>query len=367
MVNYMRALAGRIGHYTKLADMSMKILRYSIEENDPEINWKVMGEDKSDIVDMYNKVMKKKKGIKGNLQENFLAPPFTILDTKQQYWVERKNIWLSKGLKGELGRELEVGGQYRTSYGQLEKDKGSATGGYKVNGKTAVSPFDPVLSELNYYWFCTNKNRKILDPFAGGPSRGVVAEYIGFNYTGIELREEQVIANKENSKIFGVEPNWIIGDSNIIIDSLNKEYDMIFTCPPYYNLEVYSKLNGELSSASSYQQFIDMYSSILHKSVSKLKDDRFACIVIENIRDKKTGKILNLVGDTISIMENCGMIFYNDIILSTPIGSAPTRSGNHMREGRKVERVHQNVLVFFKGNPKNIKNNYGKIKLRDIK
>lgn len=32
----------------------------------------------------------------------------------------------------------------------------------------------------------------ILDPFAGGSVRGIVANFLGFNYTGLELRPEQV-------------------------------------------------------------------------------------------------------------------------------------------------------------------------------
>ena len=39
------------------------------------------------------------------LSERFIVPPFSVLDTKQGYWQDRKNWWLSLGIKSELGRD----------------------------------------------------------------------------------------------------------------------------------------------------------------------------------------------------------------------------------------------------------------------
>ena len=38
------------------------------------------------------------------LQDRFGVPPFSVLDTRQGYWQERKRHWLSLGIKSELGR-----------------------------------------------------------------------------------------------------------------------------------------------------------------------------------------------------------------------------------------------------------------------
>jgi hypothetical protein len=40
----------------------------------------------------------------GKLAEMFGAPPFSILDTRQGYWQERKRAWLSLAIPSELGR-----------------------------------------------------------------------------------------------------------------------------------------------------------------------------------------------------------------------------------------------------------------------
>ena len=39
-----------------------------------------------------------------SLQEVFIVPPFSVLDTRAGYWQERKRAWLAKGIKSEEGR-----------------------------------------------------------------------------------------------------------------------------------------------------------------------------------------------------------------------------------------------------------------------
>ncbi len=46
-----------------------------------------------------------------------------------------------------------------------------------------------------YRWFCP-PGGMVLDPFAGGSVRGIVAAVLGRDYTGIDLRQEQVEANE---------------------------------------------------------------------------------------------------------------------------------------------------------------------------
>ena len=52
-------------------------------------------------VDLFGDPIKPKQGI---IQERFVFPPFSILDTRQGEWQERRRQWLSMGIKSELGR-----------------------------------------------------------------------------------------------------------------------------------------------------------------------------------------------------------------------------------------------------------------------
>jgi len=152
-------------------------------------------------------------------------------------------------------------------------------------------------------------------------------------------------------------PKWVVGDSNKVLDGLIEKgvkYDFIFTCPPYGNLEVYSDLEGDISNIQSYDKFLEAYSSIIHKACHCLRQNRFACFVVANYRDKK-GFYHDFVGDTIRAFEECGVRFYNELILVTPPGSLPVRAGRIFSSTRKVGKMHQNVLVFYKGKVKKIK------------
>ena len=54
------------------------------------------------------------------------------------------------------------------------------------------------------------------------------------------------------------------------------------------------------------------------------------------------------------------MPLYNEIILVETGASTAMRAGRYM-ESRKVAKMHQNILVFYKGKTKDIKNNFKKI------
>jgi hypothetical protein len=260
--------------------------------------------------------------------------PFSILDTRTKDWKERKTWWINNHqIKSELGREDT---ESKTMFWDTESN---------------VSIFDPMLCELMYNWFTPNDG-KILDPFAGGSVRGIVAEELGFNYTGVDISETQIKANKLQSE----KPNWIIGDSRKVIPTLNDEYDFIFTCPPYHDLEIYSDNPRDISNMP-YNRFLTSLNSILHHSVDKLKDNRFVGIVISEIREQSTtrnykiGKYKGFVPSVIQMCEEMGLSFYNDIILYNSQHQASRVAKTYFERNRKVASVHQNVLIFVKGNP----------------
>ena len=284
------------------------------------------------------------------LSERFIIPPFSVLDTKQGAWQQRKNYWLSLGIKSEEGREEGMTFNSDTII--------------SIEGKD-TSIFDPVLCELSYKWFNV-PNGKILDCFAGGSVRGIVAAKLGYEYLGNDLRSEQIEANRINAKDVlqdaEIYPTWTCGDS-LNIDTIAKGYeaDLLFSCPPYADLEVYSDKKEDISNMP-YKDFIAVYREIIRKSCEMLKEDRFAVFVVGDVRDKK-GFYQNFVSDTIMAFWNCGVILYNEMILSTQIAAKALTVSKGFNASRKIGKVHQNVLVFYKGNPKNIKANYPELDL----
>jgi 16S rRNA G966 N2-methylase RsmD len=310
------------------------------------------------------------------LTDRFLIPPFSVLEQKAGYWQDRKRAWLDIGIRSELGRDekllgfesiveqpddtpcpkCEGTGLKEGNYCRACQGSGKKFSNLKQLGTTSV--FDPVLCELVYRWFCPPGGH-ILDPFAGGSVRGIVAAMLGCRYTGIDLRKVQVQANEEQRKKIGAgkgwaePPVWITGDARDIpeLTKHNPQFDMVFTCPPYYDLEQYSDDPKDLSNAASYAKFREAYWKIIEHAATALKANSFAAIVVGEVRDN-LGNYVGLVPDTIYGFERAGMRFYNEAILVTPLGSAPVRTSSQFGKGRKLGKTHQQLLVFVKGDAK---------------
>ncbi len=231
--------------------------------------------------------------------------------------------------------------------------KNLAAGG-QGQESSGTSIFDPVLCELAYRWF-SPPGGTVLDPFAGGSVRGIVASKLGRQYVGVELRAEQVEANcAQCSEICGDDehpPAWVCGDSrNIDKHCADVDADMVFSCPPYADLERYSDDPADLSTMD-YADFRAVYFEIIAKACARLRPDRFACFVVGEVRDNK-GAYIDFVGDTVQAFRDAGLAYYNEAILITAAGSLPIRAGKQFSSSRKLGKTHQNVLVFVKGDGK---------------
>jgi hypothetical protein len=293
----------------------------------------------------------------GSLAKRFLIPPFSVFNAREGWWQDRKRAWLALGIKSEEGRDIGS-----TNVGKNVPDymagRGNNEGG---------SIFDPVMCEIVYTWFCPPKGL-VLDPFAGGSVRGVVASKLGRQYIGYELRQEQVDANiKQGTDLCfddPLPPAWICGDSqNIDKTCTDVKADLIFSCPPYADLEIYSDNPKDLSTFT-YPEFKAAYFEIIKKSCNLLKDNAFACFVVGDVRDKK-GNYYNFVGDTVEAFKTAGLNYYNEAILITAVGSLPIRAGKMFSASRKLGKTHQNVLVFVKGDGKKAASNCGIVEIAE--
>jgi hypothetical protein len=218
---------------------------------------------------------------------------------------------------------------------------------------------DPVLSEIIIKWFGLAKS-KMFDCFSGDTVFGYVSSYLGNEFTGIELRQSQIDFNNQRTK--GFDANYICDDGRNVLNYLEKDsQDLLFSCPPYFDLEIYSDLENDASNQKEYKDFLKILETAFSNSILCLKENRFAVIVCGDVRDKK-GNYYRFPDHIKEIFENNGMPLYNELILIDPVGNLQMRVGKYM-EHRKVGKTHQNVLVFFKGNTKEIKKNYPKIEI----
>lgn len=277
----------------------------------------------------------------GKLTERFVVPPFTVLDTRQGYWLERKRLW--KTLIKDNGESRE---------------DTLANGGMMSALNNGVSILDPVLAEIVNLWFGI-EGGKTFDCFAGDSVFGYVSAYLGNEFTGVEIRPEQAQLN--NDRVTGMKANYINDDGqNVALHVAPDSQDLLFSCPPYFDLEVYSDLPNDASNQDSYEDFIKILDNAFTSALTCLKENRFAVVVVGDVRDKKTGFYYRFHDDIKDIFKRNGALLYNDMILVESIGTLPQRVGRFM-EHRKIGKCHQNILVFYKGDTHNIKNYFKKI------
>ena len=300
------------------------------------------------------------------LHAKFGWPPFSILNTIAWDWQRRKDEWENLYRDSTKGRDVK-------RFNATPTNTFSARGA-EAKEAESVSEFDPFLCELMYKWFSRPGDR-VLDPFAGGCVRGTVAAVLGRDYFGIDLSQAQTEMNV--SQFFDVSTkytdiqgiaDWCCSDSEVKLDRLVSTFNMVFTCPPYYNLEKYTNDPKDLSNLPTYTDFLHKYSSILHKSTQKLEPNSFFVIVVSEIRasvsEMDKSYYRGFVPDTIQILrDHCGLHYYNEIILENAIGSLPIRAPKNFDRSRKIGRHHQNILVFYKGDISAIEKKFGKISM----
>lgn len=198
------------------------------------------------------------------------------------------------------------------------------------------------------------ENGRILDPFAGGSVRGLVAGKLGFKYTGIDLRDEQIAANNEQISIAGDNPpEWICGNSRQMDSFLPSDFscNFVFSCPPYADLEVYSDRPEDLSNMD-YSGFREAYFDIIKKACARLENDSFAAFVVGEARQKTDGgAYYGIIPDTIRAFEEAGLRYYDEMVLVTQIAAKALTVAEGFVKSRKIGKVHQNILVFVKGDP----------------
>lgn len=205
------------------------------------------------------------------LADFLVSPPFSFLDPTAEYWKKRKLEW--------------------------------------------ASIFDPVLWECMIRWFAPTAGGRILDPFAGGCTRGIVAGFLGYQYTGVEWRPGQADINKRQADVINfakpstrLDPAWIQANGNRVTLPDAESYDMVLTSAPLYS--------GNDANWKTYEDFLAWYESICAQAVTRLKENRLLVIAVEELTDD-AGIIRCFVEQNITLFERLGLAHYNRMTLRT--------------------------------------------------
>lgn len=213
-----------------------------------------------------------------------------------------------------------------------------------LGSKYTTSIFNPHLAQMILSAYCPSK-AKIYDAFGGGGTRGFIASAMGHDYTGVEIRPEEVTRIKEqqielatpfrieccDSRYFPIEPDT---------------YDFAYSCPPYYDLEVYSDIEGDMSNVATYDEFLAMLKESLAVTYKGLKAGSLCVWVVGNLR-RRDGSLIHFNGDTARLGQEVGFKLWDELVFWGASDIAVQRSGQ-FEANRKSVRVHEYIIIFKK-------------------
>lgn len=215
----------------------------------------------------------------------------------------------------------------------------------------------------------TKKNMIVLDPFVGSGTTIIAANNIGRSCIGIDLNPEYRELYLNRSKGFCIlqSSQYIVGDSNIVLDNLDEDVDYIVTSPPYHNIlrnkskgtrnnsgknfrmsaregvEYYSENPNDLGNFDEYANFLHAFKEIMAKAYQKLKNKKYATIIISDFTIEK--KEVCVQADIVKLMQEIGFIFVGTTVLMQTV--KPLYPFGYPY-AYKINHHHQNLITFRK-------------------
>lgn len=220
------------------------------------------------------------------------------------------------------------------------------------NDKDLLSEFNPTVAK-NIISFWSNPGDIIYDPFSGR-TRALVSYAMDRAYVGCEVSthvtnymynkfNELELLNKED---FLVD---IINDDCLNINNHYEEvlFDMVFTCPPYWDLEKYESVIGQLSDINKYEVFLEELTKRLNIAADKLKKDGYMAIVIGDFRKNK--EYVTLHSDLIQQLKQNKKIKLHDVIAiqNIPFSTAAFYFGSRKKH-KYTSKAHEYLLIYKK-------------------
>lgn len=234
--------------------------------------------------------------------------------------------------------------------GELYTKYKSSDGTEKTSSSKGLSQFHPDLAKrIIEFW--SEPGDKILDPFAGRV-RALIARAYNRNYTGYDISPKacSMLNEKLNTqKTLQTNTNiTIINDDSANINYDN-EFDMVFSCPPYWNVEDYNKLYeenmaGQLSSMSNYKGFLDKLFVIVGKCYTALKPGKFAVFVVNDFR--RDGVLIDFHADVIRLFKGSGFKMHDIVIRK--VNTMVSMKIDQCVANKFMVKTHEYILVFQK-------------------
>ena len=145
----------------------------------------------------------------------------------------------------------------------------------------------------------------------------------------------------------------IRGDSRDMSGYVESEsVHLAITSPPYFNAKMYSESSADLGNVHDLKIWLDEIGTVWAEIFRVLQPGRKFFLNIMNlpVRENKTFRSLNLVGQNIDLCENIGFVFKRDIIWHKTNGVRAHFGTYPYPGGILLNHMHEFILEFEKPN-----------------
>ena len=284
--------------------------------------------------DLDNVVAEKLNSVDINFKKKFGEIPKSIMKFKKT----NKLINLIDNDQSDMGLKTKKGAGY--------------------NAKQRYSVYNPDQAKfiIEYY---TKPNDLILDPFQGRVTRPIISLYSNRRYIGFDVCSKTVDYNEKiiHKKLTPEKTDdryLLIHGDGTKLENLKKEnkiIDAVFTCPPYYNIETYSKEKGDISyfSFKDFDKSIDdMFIELSRLIKTSIYGERIypVIITVSSVRKGKKG-IIDMDFNFQMSAKKAGFVLYDKLFTEnlTP-GAGFTFRRNYVYG--YVTKNYETTLVFAK-------------------
>lgn len=229
------------------------------------------------------------------------------------------------------------------AYLDVEETRRSEDAEYLPN--LGFSEFHAHLAEIIVnYW--SLPGAKVVDPFMGRATRAVVTTKLGRYYQGYEVSPKTYYKVTKRCEELGLDTQLELMDGTRLANTPDNYADLVFTCPPYWNIEKYEDVEHQLSSRKSYDHFMRDIGRATGNIARVMKPGTFCCWVCADFRTSEGFHTFHI--DTIEEFRKSPRIKLHDIVIIENISPfAPLQAGK-VAAKRYASKVHEYLLVFRK-------------------
>lgn len=119
-----------------------------------------------------------------------------------------------------------------------------------------VDLLDKLVKKYNIY--------SIYDPCAGWGERGLYCYYNNIEYLGIDINKNLFKGYNEMIEDYNMQRVGYLNDDSSTVDVVGYKAQMVFTCPPYYDTEIYTKVGAE--NSENLKEFLDWWRKVVRNS-----------------------------------------------------------------------------------------------------